>query len=414
MRILNDIYKKIAGRDFSPKDPYEKSMIDEDAIREYATDAMVFSEMYLSDSLFVQVAVINNNGAFFFVPTGDLFSAAKAKEKAGSIREYFSLNGGNSFVFFANETDSYLYDDREEDIIELSDLQESFQTLYDNLLLPYVDVQYIGFNGIEDLLIPAEELIHEDEESPEDENEFEFNGERFSINDEDDCIYSGEPEYVKYLLNTEKAEKVCAACAKIEHNDKPEANTYTYDEGITYILRHSEQRIGGKNGVNTGLVGHKKWYRVSDDDTNKLVIMAIFGGWLGLHKLYQGQIKDAIIYFLTCGCLGILPMIDVFMMLTGNYSYSEVDYYEDEMKVLHRSKSKIYMRKPDNRILAFLGIFISFGMAFFVSHTLYQTLYVTLSSAVWNKGTNMSPDEAETLYNRLMSFSDNPLFSFMK
>lgn len=57
-----------------------------------------------------------------------------------------------------------------------------------------------------------------------------------------------------------------------------------------------------------------------DNRTNKnieLFLMCVFGGWLGLHQFYVGNVKKGLIYMCTLGLFGFGWFIDIFLMI-GN------------------------------------------------------------------------------------------------
>ena len=391
MKIISRLYEGFEGHVMKKADPGRESLIDPDSIRDIAEGAMTFTDMYISRDVFIKCAAVNNNGAFFFIPADDRINDKEAETITGKVQSFFSLNADNSFIFFAGEREAYLFDAGKGRLLPLPDLEEAFLNLYGNLLIPYVDFREAGFDGINDLIMPAEEPAERKEQKE-----------------------AGEPSYVRYLLDTRKAEEVCRVCAGIENNERPGNGTYTDEDGTEYILRHSEQRIGGENGINTGLVGGRRWYRVSDDDPDMLLSFAIFGGWFGLHKFRQGEVSEGILYLMTCGCLGVLPATDILMMLAGNYSYHEVDYYDDEKGNLCRTKTKVYMKRPSKRLYCIIGIGLAFFMALIASKTLYHAVFNWALSMMAAKGTMLTKDEAGILYNRMAGITDNPVLNIFR
>lgn len=51
------------------------------------------------------------------------------------------------------------------------------------------------------------------------------------------------------------------------------------------------------------------------------LLLCIFVGWLGAHRFYAGKIGTAIAIILTFGgFLGIWPLIDLILIVTGNFT----------------------------------------------------------------------------------------------
>jgi TM2 domain-containing membrane protein YozV len=63
---------------------------------------------------------------------------------------------------------------------------------------------------------------------------------------------------------------------------------------------------------------------MSDKKFLPALLLAIFLGGLGAHRLYVGKIGTAILQILTCfGFLGIWVLIDIIMIASGTFTDAE-------------------------------------------------------------------------------------------
>ena len=58
------------------------------------------------------------------------------------------------------------------------------------------------------------------------------------------------------------------------------------------------------------------------------VILAIFVGWIGIHRFYLGYTTIGIIQLLTLGGLGIWTLIDIIRIITGDLQPADGPYEE--------------------------------------------------------------------------------------
>ena len=57
----------------------------------------------------------------------------------------------------------------------------------------------------------------------------------------------------------------------------------------------------------------------SDKDWLVTLLLSIFLGSLGIHRFYVGKIGTGILQLLTLGGCGIWSLIDLIMIITGNF-----------------------------------------------------------------------------------------------
>ncbi len=49
------------------------------------------------------------------------------------------------------------------------------------------------------------------------------------------------------------------------------------------------------------------------------LLLCIFLGYLGLHRFYNGKIITGILMLLTLGGLGVWVVVDIILIITGNF-----------------------------------------------------------------------------------------------
>lgn len=79
------------------------------------------------------------------------------------------------------------------------------------------------------------------------------------------------------------------------------------------VETNPQAEICTKCGVRlTGSAGEGKDWLIT-------LLLAIFVGWLGVHRFYTGHIAFGLIQFFTLGVCGIWTLIDIILIAVGSY-----------------------------------------------------------------------------------------------
>ncbi len=140
----------------------------------------------------------------------------------------------------------------------------------------------------------------------------------------------------------------------------------TDEDGQQYVLKYEDKRICG---ISTGLIGEEVYYPLSEMETSELILKTTILGFLGVHKFKLGQIMQGILYLITCGGAGLLPMLDIVSMVTGNYYYIRNDYSNEGLRV----SEQIYLKGSEKKLLGLIMAIISGIIGFVIANTLYLT-----------------------------------------
>ena len=175
----------------------------------------------------------------------------------------------------------------------------------------------------------------------------------------------------------------------------------TWEDGRTYVKRYESIRLGP---IDTGLAGKQRWFPVAELDTDHLVMEAAFGGWLGLHRFSQGEIGTGLLYILTCGCVGILPAMDILQYICGSMCLYMVDYTGEGNLI--RQKEKMYLRKPVHTARAIICLFISVAVGVLAWKLLYQGLGGYLLTHILSASNGAGAEAAKSLSETFRLMTD--------
>lgn len=368
---MNIDFAAIKNRIFRP-DPQIINELDVFRFRQNIGDsAYSYEDIYIDKDTFVDFLAIGTNGCFIIIPAENALEDEKYyREKIKDIRAFFGLNNKNSFVFLYNDEEIFFVSDK---LIPVDDIYESFNNLYDNLLRPGVDVAHLNFKDITD-------LFHEPE-TPE---------EYSTVTGDED------PEYVRSIIPYEEYEEgsvktknliddIAEKCQALEGEPRPSGKQKVID-GVTYLYKDSDMTLGkGKTSIRTGFIGQKSWYPVSDEDPDRILLLTTIGGCFGVHKFYEGRFAEGFLYLITCGCMGVLPAIDIFLLIMGNAAYYVDDYSDRGM-----TRQKYYIRRPGNIMFATACIAISLVLGVILSLTIYRFIGMAIVNLAFDSASNMS------------------------
>ena len=108
------------------------------------------------------------------------------------------------------------------------------------------------------------------------------------------------------------------------------------------------------------------------------ILLAIFGGWAGLHKIYLGRTVQGVLYFLFCWTLlpaifGIVEGICYLFMSDWTFNYK----YNYSLIKDFRSETSYYLRRDKTSAAIFALLLGSFGVhKFYLGKTIRGILYL--------------------------------------
>ena len=196
---------------------------------------------------------------------------------------------------------------------------------------------------------------------------------------------SGTKKHIS-VLDGRTLERLIDIITPLEGIERP-CDTVRYEaDGTKYIQKDSDLKIGK---INTGLIGRKMWYRVSEVLPEKMACYMALGGTIGLHKFMTGEFGQGAIYLFTSGFAGIISVLDLIALFTGGYSYQEVTYYQEECGIQRRSE-KIYVERCCGLFKFLLAIGITLAIGILWTHFVYASALELVIQLITEIGINIA------------------------
>lgn len=381
-------------------DPKRELPSSADDILDICTGGVFYEGMYISKTVYINLMIIGSNGVFTFSAIDD---EKTIHDKTRQIQKYFSISHKALFSFYVTDEKCFVTNPGGS-IVECEDIFECFENLYTNLSRPEIDRHFLKMDYLADLIKSAE--IPEEYKSDNDLNgrTYVHEGVVFTVQETYEREDDGDAEYVVSIVPQAEADRIADMASKIVRNDFPDATYRIDEEGQEWILKDSSVHI---KGIDTGFIGEKKWFRLSDRDPEKMFLITILGGFIGLHKIAVGNIASFLVYLLTCGGFGMLTALDVLQFLTGSAGYTQVDYTEDENGDLSREKSKFFYKPLKHKWLAVAGACLSLIITLIAARYIYMPVMGGIMNVLAGSAANMDEETLEhgiQIFNNALTF----------
>ena len=321
---------------------------------ELCPDMACFQELYFSRNCFVKYLYVGSNGIFALFPCLDELQECveeqeRCRKALADMKEVLGLALYIYPVFAGIERSYYALDPFHP--VELEDTEQFLNGLY----------HYTRVNKTrpEQIVEVMEQLLM-----------------LSSTSEEEDTVS---------VLDENTLERILQVVVPMEGNDYPENAVRRGEDGTEYILRDSDVMIGK---INTGLVGKKEWYRLSDISPEAVLYSAVLGGCLGLHKLFTREYLHMVLYIITGGFGGILPAVDVLSIYTGSYSYKEMKYYQEPNGTIAKRQEKVYLRRAVGLIRGITCVAAALVLGQLYVKFVYSGLLELVIALVTELGTN--------------------------
>ena len=124
------------------------------------------------------------------------------------------------------------------------------------------------------------------------------------------CTYCGKP-FCKDCLVEVKGKMYCKNDLDKVFDEKESKNAAAAMPKIN--ITNTSSNVNTNQNVNGGLP-------VSRKSKVTAIILCILLGWLGGHRFYVGKVGTGLLYLFTAGLFGVGVLIDLIMLLLGNFS----------------------------------------------------------------------------------------------
>ena len=124
------------------------------------------------------------------------------------------------------------------------------------------------------------------------------------------CTYCGKP-FCKDFLVEVKGKMYCKNDLDKVFDEKESKNVAAAMPQIN--ITNTSSNVNTNQNVNGGLP-------VSRKSKVTAIILCILLGWLGGHRFYVGKVGTGLLYLFTAGLFGVGVLIDLIMLLLGNFS----------------------------------------------------------------------------------------------
>lgn len=297
------------------------------------------SKIFKEKDVLVDVSplIIGHYGIYAFID-----NIEDAAQTRAYILHKFKMRE-NVFVFAELEGGGTYYDADNNTYIDFENLYEGLSAFRQNHKIPECFKHKYKFKTTEDYF----EDVYKSLENEEDEDDL----------------------YIRPLISNSKLDDIAEILENYDEEPITQGKYIYYPDGSMRV----------KKFVSSGLMGGSECtFPCSDDNPNKTYWLTVIFGWTGYHKFINGKWGQGLLYLLTCGLMGILPLFDLSSMLFGDYYFTDVNYDMGLDRKVTRSAQRIYMRPLEKKWLCALGILLSLGIIFLVSNFVYTPIVAGL------------------------------------
>lgn len=139
-----------------------------------------------------------------------------------------------------------------------------------------------------------------------------------------------------------------------------------------------------KRKITTKIGPFQTFYEIGDayfpcmtEEGDTFFTIALSTGPLGGHKFYTGNYLQGLLYFATFGLLGVGYILDLMLIITGNYNYMSSSLSKDG-----GIKVKTYSKSVEDKKKAWICTLIAAIGSVFVINGVYWPLIETICKAL--------------------------------